>query len=612
MRADRADRAVRAVLAERTVPAVKRPGAAGRGVAAVLLALLLLLAGSPLAAAGLESPRTATSRRGVVAAGSAEAALAGAEVLEAGGNAVDAAVASAFALAVTYPQAGNLAGGGFLVARTAKGELFALDFRETAPAKLRREAFVDANGDPLPGASTLSGLSVGVPGSVRGLEAVHRKLGRLPWRAVVAPSVRLAREGFRVPAKLSLDIAASRKELSAHEASRAVFLPGGEPLRPGALLVQTDLAATLSAIAGRGSDAFHRGPVAEKIAAYVRATGGVMTAEDLASYVPEWREPIVFDYGDWRLVTMPPPSSGGFVLASVLGQLSARGLLSPKLDDADDIHVVLEAERRAYADRNRWLGDPGFVDVPLARLLEPRRIASLASSIDPFRSTPSAAVSGEIAPPGKKRESEETTHLSVATAEGDAVSLTTTLNLAFGNGAVVPGVGVLLNNEMDDFATAPGRSNTYGLVQGEANAVRPGARPLSSMTPLLAFEKGRLSLVIGSPGGSTIPTTALQVFLRAGPGRAPLPGAVAAARLHQQHLPDVVFVEEERPPSPQLAEGLTKKGHVLRRREPIGVVHAVACRPDGSILGVADPRSSGAASAAGAVNAVSAASTPRP
>ena len=572
--------------------------------AVVLLVAASLLAGAapvPVPAGGPGSgrePRSASSRRGVVAAGSQEAARAGAELLEAGGNAIDAAVASALALAVTYPQAGNLAGGGFLVARTTKGELFALDFRETAPAKVRREAFVDAKGDPLAGASTLSGLSVGVPGTVRGLEAVHRRLGRLPWRAVVAPSIRLARDGFRVPEKLSKDIGKFRQELSAHEASRAVFLPGGEPLPTGALLVQPDLAATLAAIAERGSDAFHRGPVAEKIAAYVQRTGGVMTAEDLASYAPVWREPLTFDYGDWRLVTMPPPSSGGFLLASILGQLSSRGLLSPKLDFADDLHIVAEAERRAYADRNLWLGDPAFVEVPLARLLDPRRIASLAASIDPSRATPSTAVSGELSLPGRKRESEETTHLSVATAEGDAVSLTTTLNLVFGNGAVVPGVGALLNNEMDDFATAPGRSNAYGLVQGEANAVRPGARPLSSMTPLLAFEKGKLSLVLGAPGGSTIPTTVLQVFLRSGPGRAPLPVAVAAPRLHQQHLPDVVFFEEDRPPSSAVTEGLARKGHVLRKREPIGVLNGAAYGPDGTILGVSDPRSSGGASGA--------------
>lgn len=605
----------------RPLPRVSRAAATALVGAGLLAALLAAPLGLGSATPGpSQAPfgpaRSAVSRTGVVAAGSEEAADAGARILEAGGNAADAAVAAAFALAVTYPQAGNLAGGGFLVARTAQGETLALDFRETAPAAARREMFVDRSGSPVAGASTLSGLAVGVPGTVRGLEALHRRLGKLPWAAVVEPSIRLARDGFRVPAKLSKDIADERKALSAHEASRALFLPGGEPLRPGSLLRQPELARTLALIAEKGADGFHKGTVAEQIASFVRRTGGVLTPEDLAAYAPVWRPPVVVEYGRWRIVTMPPPSSGGFLVSSILGQLAARGVLAPDLASPADVHLLLEAERRAYADRNRWLGDPAYVDVPIAKLLAPARLASLASSIDPERATPSSSVKADLEPGGsagtaRKRESEETTHLSVATADGAAVALTYTLNLAFGNGAVVPGVGALLNNEMDDFATAPGRPNAFDLVQGESNAVRPGARPLSSMTPLLAFEDGRLALVLGAPGGSTIPTTVLQTFLRAGPSHGALDAAVAAPRLHQQHLPDVVFVERGGGPPEAVLEGLTRRGHVLRERVPIGVVHAVALRSDGTLLGAADPRSSGAAAGAGAPGGPKPAASPR-
>ncbi len=555
---------------------------------------LLLCAGAPVRAGAADGvapfgpARTAGSPTGMVVAATSQAAAAGAAALSAGGNAVDAAVAAAFALAVTYPEAGNLAGGGFLVVRQRDGEVLALDFRETAPAAIRSSSFLGPDGKVVEGASTRTGLAVATPGTVRGLEAVHRRLGKLPWKSLVAASARLAREGFPVTAGLAKHLVSERAVFAPHPESLRLYFPGGRPLAEGALLVQPELAGTLDAIAERGSDAFHDGPVARRIAEFVRSEGGGLTAEDLRAYRPVWRKAFSFDFGRWRLHTMPLPSSGGFLLASILGQLSRVGWTPAMLETAEGAHLVVEAERRAYAERNRWLGDADVVDVPLGKLLAPGHLDVLARSIDRAKATPSAGIDGGLGGPAERPE---TTHLSVATADGEAVSLTYTLNGVFGNGSIVPGVGVLLNNEMDDFAVAPGRPNLFGLVQGTQNAVRPGARPLSSMTPLIVLEDGALRFVLGSPGGSTIPTTVLQVFLRAGPGGRPLAEAVAGVRLHHQHLPDVVDVERDFPAG--TAKGLRSMGHVVKGREPIGMVHAVERAPDGLLTGAADPRGPG-------------------
>ncbi|MFN7987110.1 MAG: gamma-glutamyltransferase [Thermoanaerobaculia bacterium] len=526
----------------------------------------------------------------MVVSAAPEASRAGAEVLAAGGNAMDAAIAAALALAVAYPQAGNLAGGGFLVARTPDGAVHALDFRETAPARARRDMYLGPGGKPVPRASTASALAVAVPGSVRGYAEAHRRLGKLPWEKVVAPAVRLARDGFPVPEGLARELRQERELLSRWEETRRVFLPGGEPLAPGTLLRQPVLARTLERIAKEGPEAFHRGEVATRIAAFVARHGGVLSEEDLAGYAPVWRAPDEIRTGRFTVHTAPLPSSAGLVLRSVLAQLEVARGVAPTALDAKGYHLLLEAERRAYADRNRWLGDADCVAVPLAALLAPSRLAALGASIDPARATPSASVDGATA-----LEREETTHLSVATPDGFAVSLTTTLNGSFGNGAVVPGVGVLLNNEMDDFAIAPGVSNLYGLVQGSSNEVRAGGRPLSSMAPTIVERDGRPVLVVGSPGGSTIPTTVLQVLLRTLAG-ADLAAAVAAPRLHHQHAPDVVYFERGKVPAPLLA-ALRGRGHVLRGRDPIGKVHAIAFDADGRLTGAADPRGWGAPAA---------------
>jgi gamma-glutamyltranspeptidase/glutathione hydrolase len=528
----------------------------------------------------------------MVVSAAPEASSAGAEVLAAGGNAMDAAIATALALAVVYPQAGNLAGGGFLVARSPDGTVQALDFRETAPAHSTRDMFLGPDGRPVPKASTTTSLAVATPGSVRGYAEAHRRLGRLPWARVVAPAERLAREGFLVPAGLSADLAESRELLTRWEETRRLYFPDGNPLPAGALLRQPDLAATLARVGKEGPEAFHRGDVATRLVSFVRAHGGVLSEEDLAGYAPIWRAPDEIRFGRLVVHTMPLPSSAGQVLRSVLAQLEvARGPGGGL--DADSYHLLLEAERRAYADRNRWLGDGDCTVVPLGKILEPARLAALGASIDPVTATPSASVGASL--PRGAGEAEETTHLSVATPDGSAVSLTTTLNGSFGNGAIVPGLGVLLNNEMDDFAIAPGVPNLYGLVQGSVNEVRPGARPLSSMSPSIVEEDGRPLLVVGSPGGSTIPTTVLQVLLRATGGES-LGAAVAAPRLHHQHTPDVVFVEKAGAPE-ALRESLRARGHLLREREPIGQVHAILFARDGQLTGAADPRGHGAAAA---------------
>ena len=563
----------------------------------VLLAAVFPAAGEDGAAPFGPAPM-ARSRLGVVSSTVVNASRAGAAVLAEGGNAVDAAVATAFALAVTYPQAGNLAGGGFAVVRTAEGRFFALDFRETAPSGTWERTFLNPDGTPRAGGALQGGLAVATPGTVRGLEELHAKLGKLPWRRLVEPALRLAREGFAVPPMLEADLALQSQRLKKSPETRRLFFPGGAPLRAGTLFSQPDLASTLEAIAAGGAAAFHGGAIARRISERVRETGGVLSTDDLADYAPVWRAPFEVAFGRFRLVTMPPPSSGGVLLMSILGQLEAATGDLASLPVEARIHVVAEAERRAYADRNEFASDPDCVPMPLARLLAPARLAALGASIHPRRATPSSAIRAGGVPDGGP----STTHLSVAAATGEAVALTYTLNDSFGNGDVVPGVGVLLNNEMDDFTVHPGRPNLYGLVQGTSNAVRAGARPVSSITPTIVLEDGKPRWVLGSPGGSTIPTSVLQVFLNAGPLGLPLRDAVSAVRFHHQHLPDRIEVERGLFPE-ALAVALRARGHVVEERRRtstwgrLGAVHAAGFERDGSVVGVTDPRRSGAPAA---------------
>jgi gamma-glutamyltranspeptidase/glutathione hydrolase len=535
---------------------------------------------------------TARGTGGAVATAEADAVAAGLEILRQGGSAADAAVATALALAVVHPQAGNLGGGGFAVVRSA-GEITSLDFRETAPAAARRDMFLDPQGNPFPDASLVGALAAGVPGSPAGLFDLHRRHGRLPWAAVVEPAARLARDGFIVTPRLHRSIDSHRDLLSRFPESAAIWLPGGAPVPAGARLRLPDLAATLRAYAAQGPGAITSGRVAAAVEAAARAHGGILTASDLAAYRPVWRAPLRFSAFGWEMAGMGLPSSGGILLAESLAILGRLGWEAGSPAGAQRAHILAETWRRAYADRF-LLGDPATTRVKASQLLDPAWLAERAATIDPRRATPSADV---LPWPGRRvRERAATMHLSVADGRGDLVSLTTTLNGWFGCGVYVPGAGFFLNNEMDDFATAPGRPNLFGLIQGEGNAVAPGARMLSSMNPVIAW-RGEEAIVLGSPGGSRIPTATSQVLLGLILDRASLKTAVERPRFHHQWLPDEI-VAEPGALAPEERADLEARGHRVTERGPLGEVHVVRRRAGGVVEAMADRRGPGAAGVA--------------
>ncbi|HEY3173454.1 MAG TPA: gamma-glutamyltransferase [Thermoanaerobaculia bacterium] len=550
--------------------------------------LLLFLLALPARAA---SSQVARGKGGAVAAAEENAAKAGIEILKKGGNAADAAVAVAFALAVTWPEAGNLGGGGFWISRDAKGKTLAVDFREVAPRGARRDLFIKPGRNGKPPSSTEGPLASAVPGSVDGLWRAHRLAGRLPWKAVLAPAVRLARDGFVVTETISQSIAKPkyRKRLTADRETAAIFLPNGEPPVPGTLFRQPALARTLEAIRDRGSDGFYRGHVARMIEEGQKQVGGLITRGDLAIYSAKIRRALKFRFGAAEIVTMPAPASGP-VLAEMALLASYIGLEKFKGRDPDSAHLLAEIEKRAFRDRNRFLGDPSFPGIREGYFTDPSRLKRIAATIDPHRATPSDAL-GRF-----EVERASTTHFSVVDAAGGAVAVTTTLNDSFGNARVAPGLGFLLNNEMDDFATAPGKPNIYGLIQGEVNAVAPGKRMLSAMCPSIAILGNRNAFVWGTPGGSTIPTTNFQVLLGILLRGETLEAAVAAPRFHQQDFPDKIQIERNRFDSGWI-EALRRLGHTVEEREPdkdpIGRVHAIARGPDGTVTAVADPRAGG-------------------
>ncbi|HMO28468.1 gamma-glutamyltransferase [Enterovirga sp.] len=530
---------------------------------------------------------------GMVASQEARATHVGVEILRRGGNAVDAAVATHFALAVTLPRAGNLGGGGFMLIHRAAApgraaETVALDYRETAPAGATHDMFLLPGGEPDPAKSRDTGLSVGVPGSVAGMAAALERYGsgRFTLADLVRPAEALAREGFAVDEDLARSLVRSGR-LGRHPQSRAVFYRDGRPPEAGERLVQPDLAATLAAIAEKGPRGFYEGPVARKIAEAVRAAGGVMQAGDLAAYRPVWREPVRGTYRGREIVTMPPPSSGGVHLIQILNILEGFDLAEAGAGSAAAYHLMAEAMKPAYADRAAWLGDPDRVKVPVAGLTSKAYAAALRAEIDPRRARPPEEVmAGNPLP----YESPQTTHFSIVDREGNAVANTTTLNFSYGLGLVADGTGVLLNNEMDDFAAKAGALNAYGLVGGEPNSVAPGARPLSSMTPTMMFEDGRLALVTGSPGGSRIVTTVLQVILGVVDFGQNIAEAVAAPRIHHQWRPDALLVETGL--SPDTLALLRERGHRVVVGSTSGSANSVAVTREG-LAGAADPRQRG-------------------
>ena len=512
----------------------------------------------------------------------------GRDVMRRGGNAIDAAVAVAFALAVVHPQAGNLGGGGFLVYRAADGRAYTLDFREAAPAAATRDMYVDAAGD-LTGGSVTGALAAGVPGTVAGLAEMHRRFGRLPWTELVAPAVALAQGGFVIDAPRAASFAdtTSRARLARFPTTVADFFRDGRPPELGDTLRQPDLARTLAAIADSGPDAFYRGRVADQIVAQMRASGGIITLADLAAYRAKWRDPIETSYRGWTVIGMPPPSSGGVTVAEILNVLEASGPL-PRFGSAALMHLQLEAMRRAFEDRNRWLGDPDFVAMPLDRLTSKAYAAALYGGIDPNHATPTSTLPDVV-------EGQHTTHFSIVDPEGNAVAITYTLNNDFGSALVVGGAGFLLNDEMDDFAAKPGAPNLYGLVQGEANAIQPGKRMLSAMAPTVVLDPaGRLALVTGSPGGPRIITAVAQVISNVVDQHMSLADAVGAPRIHHQALPDSIYWEPGGV-TPDQRRVLAAMGYAFRDRPiHIGDVNTVLVSPRG-LEGLADPRRGGGA-----------------
>jgi gamma-glutamyltranspeptidase/glutathione hydrolase len=535
-----------------------------------------------LPAGAADPPRLALGTRGAVAGPEAHASEVGLAVLREGGNAVDAAVAVAFALAVTHPEAGNVGGGGFMVVRMADGRLGAIDYRETAPRAAHRDMYLDARGEPTR-ESIVGPRAAGIPGTVAGLALAHARFGTLAWRRLVEPAVRLARDGHALDAYHAEEMEAARaKALAARlPASAAVFTrPGGGRWRAGALWKQPELAATLAAVAERGPEAFYRGPIAERMALEVKRAGGIWSRDDLASYRAVERTPIVFSYRGHDVVTMPPPSAGGVVLRMILAAAEHFDLARRPWRGVEAHHLYLEAARRAYADRNSLLGDPDFVvAMQTAKLLDPAYMRSRLADVDAHAATPSSRVTPGIAPVRQPppREPMHTTHFSVVDEAGNAVANTYTLNTSFGSLFVVPGTGVLLNNEMDDFSVKPGTANVYGLVQSELNRIEPGKRMLSSMTPTILVKDGALRALVGSPGGPTITTTVAQIVRAVVDYDKTIDEAVAAPRLHHQWLPDAVVAEASI--EPELERGLTALGHAVKKRPRIGHANCIEIDP---------------------------------
>jgi gamma-glutamyltranspeptidase/glutathione hydrolase len=529
------------------------------------------------------------SRSGLVITTDSVASSIGAEVLRRGGNAIDAAIATHFALAVVNPEAGNIGGGGFMIAQLSDGTTAALDFRETAPLAATRDMFLDARGE-VTERSIVGHLAVAVPGSVAGMWEAHRRFGSKPWSELLQPAIRLA-GGVVVHERLASSLREYRDRLQQFPATARIF---GGTTNAGERLEQRDLAQTLRRIQADGADGFYRGRTAELIVAEMRRGGGIITLEDLARYRAVWRDPIRFRYRDHDVISMPPPSSGGATIAEILNILEGYDLKSLGYLSAEYVHLFAEAARRAFADRNAYLGDPDFVAQPVAQMISDQHAAVRRASIRPDRATRSSEVlPGLGAAPAS---GEHTTHYSIMDSRGNAVAVTTTLNSLYGSRITVTGAGFLLNNVMDDFTSKPGVPNQFGLVQGAANAIAGGKRMLSAMTPTIVLDpRGRVKVVTGSPGGATIITSVAQTVSNFVDFGMALAAATAAPRLHHQHLPDMLRFERGGLDSSVVVQ-LRARGHDVSERSGYqGDVQTIFVLPDGRMSGVADPRRGGAA-----------------
>jgi gamma-glutamyltranspeptidase/glutathione hydrolase len=543
--------------------------------------LLLIVASLPVQAA-----QPVRARHGMVVTRETHATQAGLKILESGGNAVDAAIAVGFALAVTHSSAGNIGGGGFMLVRLADGRTTFIDFRERAPEAASHDMYLDASGK-LTRDSLTGYRASGVPGTVAGLEYASKHFGARPWADLVQPAIDLAAKGF--PLSYAQANGLRNTGLSAFPESKRIFQRDGKFYEPGDIFVQADLAKTLMRIAQSGTQDFYHGETARLLAADMKAHGGTIALADLESYKAIERKPLTGSYRGYNIVTAPPPSSGGVGILQMLGVLEGTDYEKGGAGSAKVVHYMTEAMRRFFADRNQWMGDPDFVKVPVKGMLDPEYIKKLRASIDPVRATPSAEVK-----PGSftRPESFETTHFTVADEQGNVVSLTYTLNAGYGSKVTATGLGFLLNNEMDDFAAKPGEANMYGLVQGEANSIAPHKTPLSAMTPTIVMKDGKPFLALGSPGGPTIINTVLETIVNVIDFHMNVQDAVNWPRFHHQHLPDDVRVEPGY--SPDTVAILEKMGHTVRRVNSQGEVAAIAFA-NGWLEGAADPRTEGTA-----------------
>ncbi|RFZ90318.1 gamma-glutamyltransferase [Mucilaginibacter conchicola] len=532
----------------------------------------------------LAQPSILSYKNGVVVCAYPDASKAGVEVLKKGGNAVDAAVAVQFALAVTHPQAGNIGGGGFMVYRSGKGEANTLDFREKAPAQASEKMYQDSAGNIVPDMSLYTHKASGVPGAVDGLYEAHKKYGKLKWTELVQPAVDLALKGFKVTKRLASDLNRAANEFKKLNPGKSYLLKEGG-WQEGDLLIQTDLGHTLELIRDKGRDGFYDGKTADLIVAEMKKNNGLFTKTDLKNYHSVWRKPVLSNYKEYRIITMPPPSSGGIALVQLLHSVEKYPLSRWGFNSDSTVRLIVEAERRVYADRSKYLGDPDFFKVPADSLLNPKYIDARMQSFSWDAATPSTAIQ-----PGSFMgyESDQTTHYSIVDKDGNAVSITTTLNDSFGSHIFVAGAGFLLNNEMDDFSSKPGVPNMYGLVGGKANSIQPGKRMLSSMTPTIVEKNGKLFMVVGTPGGSTIITSVFQTILNVVEFNQGLQQAVTSKRFHHQWLPDEVAVEAGALDD-ITKEKLQQKGYKLTPRGAIGRVDAILATPQG-YEGGADPR----------------------
>ncbi|MCU0550156.1 MAG: gamma-glutamyltransferase [Leptolyngbya sp. Prado105] len=529
--------------------------------------------------------------QGMVTSAHPLASEVGLNILKQGGTAIDAAIATTLAISVTEPFSAGIGGGGFMMFYQAqKNEMKALDFRERAPLKARPNMYLDAQGKVRPNLSIDGYLAVATPGTIAGLYEAHRQYGKLPWKTVVTPAVTLAQSGFPVSHRF-IKATESRKFQNT-EASR-IFTRNGQPYQWGELFKQPDLAKTLSAIA-EDPNSFYRGKIATAIANDMQTNNGLVTLEDLKQYRPIWRTPVCGNFRKARVCSMPPPSSGGVHLIQILNMLSDTDLKTIGWHSPDTLHLLTESMRIAYADRATYLGDPDFVDVPVSALISPTYAKLRRSEIDPKRASTSVKPADPTVLEKLSKESTETSHLTVVDRDRNAVSLTFTINLGYGAGIVAKGTGIVLNNEMDDFAIAPNTPNAFGLVGGQANAIAPRKTPLSSMTPTIITENGKLRMAVGTPGGSTIITTVLQSILNVFVYDMDVRRAIASPRIHHQWQPDRLNVEQWGLDPMTIAE-LQRRGHQIRQRGTWGNANAIVVRPDGTLEGAADPRGEGVA-----------------